>query len=45
MEQILCDWKCKLEDYKCSLNTTNKGARKKTQEEKEEDYDILFQFF
>ncbi len=45
IEQFLCHWKCKLEDYKCSISTKSKGARKKTQGEKEVDYDILFQNF
>jgi hypothetical protein len=34
-----------LEEYKYAQNTKNKGARKKMQEEKEEDCDILFQIF
>ncbi len=44
-EQVLCHWKLKLEEYKCAQSTKSKGARKKMQEEKEEDCDILFQIF
>ncbi len=38
-------WKHTLEDYKCFWNTKSKGTRKKKQEEKEEDSNILFPNF
>jgi hypothetical protein len=34
-----------LEDYKCFRSTKSKGAKKKMQEKKEEDCDILFPNF
>jgi hypothetical protein len=45
IEQFLCHWKHKLEDYKCFRSTKSKGAKKKMQEKKEEDCDILFPNF
>jgi hypothetical protein len=42
IEQFLCHWKHKLEEYKCCLSTKSEGTKKKIQEEKEEDCDILF---
>ncbi len=45
IEQFLCHWNHKLEFLFLFLNIKSKGEREITQEEKEENCDILSKFF